>query len=75
MNDNLRALSAAAAAVETLQFRIDAANIALNEAAQAALTSGAATPAQVCQVTGLSRRELGHFLRDAHHDPFVLKSA
>jgi hypothetical protein len=49
--------------------------MALNEAAQAALTSGAATPAQVCQVTGLSRRELGHFLRDAHHEPFVLKSA
>jgi hypothetical protein len=75
MNDNLRALFAAAAAVETLQFRMDAANLALGEAAQAALTSGAATLADVRKATGLSRTELLHLLQDCSAEPFILKSA
>jgi hypothetical protein len=75
MNDSLRGLFAAAAAVEILQFRMDAANLALGEAAQAALTSGAATLADARKATGLSRTELLHLLQGCSAEPFARKSA
>lgn len=58
MHDDLRPLAAAAAGIETLQFQLDAAQVALAEAAEAVLEAGDASLGDVAEACGLSQSEL-----------------
>lgn len=58
MKAELSSLWAMAADIETLQLQLDAARIALHEAAAAVLSAGVGTPAEVSEATGMSEAEL-----------------
>jgi hypothetical protein len=64
----LRGLATTAATIETLQFRLDAANADLRDAVETLLSSGTETIADIGQAAGMSQTEIFDLLKHSQRD-------